>query len=55
MIRRFSTGELAAMQGTQESAMQHQALFTPWEPTQDAESGQMVNGADVAEPVVCGR
>lgn len=54
MIRRFSTGELAAMQGTQESAMQHRALFTPWEPTQDAESGQMVNDAAVAGSVVCG-
>jgi len=50
----FTSGELAGMQRTQESAMQHMALFTPWEPTQDADSGQMVNAADVWGSVVCG-
>lgn len=50
----FTSGELAAMQMTQESAMQHRAVFTPWEPTQDANSGQMVNDAAEEETLICG-
>lgn len=34
--------------------MQHRALFTPWAPTQDADSGQMVNAAEAEELIVCG-
>ena len=50
----FTSGELAQMQRTQESAMQHRALFTPWQPVQDADSGQMVNAADVWGSTICG-
>lgn len=50
----FTSGELAEMQRTQEGAMQHRALFTPWQPAQDADSGQMVNAADVWGEVRCG-
>ena len=50
----FTSGELALMQGTQESAMQHRALWTPWRPTQDADSGQMVNTAEPGGSTICG-
>ena len=50
----FTSGELAQMQRTQESAMQHVALFTPWQPDQDAASGQMENAADVWGSTPCG-
>lgn len=39
----FSLAELAGMRATQEAHMSHRALFYPWRPAQDAESGQMVN------------
>lgn len=51
----FSPGELTGMQGTQESAMQHRALFRPWEPVQDEASGQMVNAAEFGDDeIICG-
>ena len=50
----FTSGELAEMQRTQESAMQHRPTFTPWSPTQDADSGQMVNSAAVEETIILG-
>lgn len=50
----FTDGDLAMMQATQESSMQHRALFTPWQPDQDAASGQMVNAAAVVGEVICG-
>lgn len=50
----FTSGELAAMRGTQESVMQHRALWTPWRPVQDADSGQMVNTAEVGGSTICG-
>ena len=50
----FTSGELAQMQRTQESAMQHVALFTPWLPAQNADSGQMENAADVWGATPCG-
>ena len=50
----FTSGELAAMQATQESAMQHRALWTPWRPAQDADSGQMINAADPGGYTICG-
>jgi hypothetical protein len=40
----FLPGQLAGMQQTQQSVMQHQARFIPYAPTQDSESGQMVVG-----------
>ncbi|HQV46349.1 MAG TPA: hypothetical protein PK478_10105, partial [Nitrospira sp.] len=36
------------------SAMQHVALFTPWLPAQNADSGQMENAADVWGSTPCG-
>lgn len=48
----FTSGELAEMQRTQESAMQHRAYFTPWSPTQDTDSGQMENAAVEETPAI---
>lgn len=50
----FTPGELAGMQATQESVMQQRALFTPWRPTQDEASGQMLNAAEPEGTVRCG-
>lgn len=40
----MTAGHLATMQRTQERAMRHRALFIPWLPEQDDESGQMLGG-----------
>lgn len=50
----FSPGELDTMRATQEDHMSHAAIFTPWQPAQDAASGQAINAAEPEETIICG-
>lgn len=50
----FSPAELAGMRTVQVGHMSHLALFYPWRPAQDADSGQMVNAWTADGETRCG-
>ena len=50
----FSPAEYQAMQRTQESSMDHEAMFQRYDPETDSCSGQLLHGTEAGVRVRCG-